>query len=87
MQGIAAPGHSAIAYFAEDTIPPVKDSASLRNPNRFISTNNTDTVKKDSVVRVDTLLMSKDSVDAIIKYHADDSGVLIMSSKEMFLYG
>ncbi len=41
----------------------------------------------DSVVKVDTMVMSKDSVDAIIKYHADDSGVLIMSSKNLLLYG
>lgn len=41
----------------------------------------------DSVVHVDTLLMSKDSVDAIVKYHAEDSGVLIASTKELFLYG
>ncbi|HVZ25165.1 MAG TPA: putative LPS assembly protein LptD, partial [Sediminibacterium sp.] len=31
--------------------------------------------------------MSKDSVDAIVRYQAQDSGVLIMSSKDMFLYG
>ncbi|MEN9685206.1 MAG: hypothetical protein RLZZ28_992 [Bacteroidota bacterium] len=52
-----------------------KPDSSLSNPN------------KDSLVRVDTLVMSKDSVDAIIRYKAADSGVLIMESKELFLYG
>lgn len=87
VQGVAASGHVTSRFFAADTSLPVKDSSTNRSLIRKISKNSQDTVKKDSVIRVDTLLMSKDSVDAIIKYHADDSGVLIMSSKEMFLYG
>lgn len=41
----------------------------------------------DSLSRADSIRMSKDSVDAIVRYQAQDSGVLIMSSKDMFLYG
>ncbi len=41
----------------------------------------------DSVVHIDTLMMSKDSVDAIVKYHAEDSGVLIVATKQLTLYG
>lgn len=41
----------------------------------------------DSVVKVDSIVMSKDSVDAIIKYHADDSGVLVVDTKMLQLYG
>lgn len=69
-----------------DTIPKnsAKDSL-LHTPAKIIS----DSVKgKDSlVIKVDTVKMSKDSVDAIVKYHADDSGILIMSTKDLFLYG
>ena len=36
---------------------------------------------------VDTLNVSKDSLDAPVKYKAQDSGVLIISTKEFFLYG
>ena len=51
------------------------------------------TVKlKDSVKVVDssniqTLRMSKDSLDAVVDYNAADSGVMIMKTKEFFLYG
>jgi hypothetical protein len=68
-----------------DTVPykrPV-DSAKTGAANKKDSLKNS----PDSVIRVDTLRMSKDSVDAIIKYHADDSGVLIIPTKELFLYG
>lgn len=43
--------------------------------------------KPDSVIHVDTLIMSKDSVDAVIKYHAEDSAVMQVSNKNLFLYG
>ncbi len=43
---------------------------------------------KDSMqIKTDTLKMSKDSIDAPIKYQAEDSGVLIMTTKEFYLYG
>jgi len=51
----------------------------------------TDTIKrKDSVIvknRIDTLHISKDSLDAPVHYSAEDSGVLIIPTKEFFLYG
>ncbi len=43
-----------------------------------------DTTKKNSV---DTLLFSKDSIDAPVKYTAADSGVLIIPTKQFILYG
>ncbi|HVX26528.1 MAG TPA: hypothetical protein VHB70_09320, partial [Parafilimonas sp.] len=43
-----------------------------------------DTIKKNSV---DTLLFSKDSIDAPVKYTAADSGVLIIPTKQFVLYG
>ena len=43
--------------------------------------------KKKVVVTIDSLNVSKDSLDAPVKYKAQDSGVLIISTKEFFLYG
>ncbi len=43
-----------------------------------------DTVNK---ITKDTLQMSKDSLDAPVKYEAKDSGVMILSSNEFILYG
>lgn len=43
---------------------------------------------KDSIqFKTDTLKISKDSIDAPIKYNAEDSGVLVISTREFFLYG
>jgi len=45
-------------------------------------------VLKDSMkIKTDTLKISKDSIDAPIKYNAEDSGVLVISTREFFLYG
>ncbi len=45
-------------------------------------------IRNDSMrIKTDTLKMSKDSIDAPIKYQAEDSGVLIVSTKEFYLYG
>ncbi len=43
--------------------------------------------KIDSITKIDTLSISKDSLDAPIKYEASDSGVLIIPTKEFYLYG
>ena len=45
------------------------------------------TKRKDSIVLVRSLRMSKDSLDAIVDYNALDSGVMIIKTKEFFLYG
>jgi LPS-assembly protein len=45
-----------------------------------------DTTKSDST-RVTNIRMSKDSFDGIVDYNATDSGVMIMKTKEFFLYG
>ena len=45
-------------------------------------------ILKDSMkIKTDTLKISKDSIDAPIKYNAEDSGVLVISTREFFLYG
>ncbi|GAC1442512.1 MAG: putative LPS assembly protein LptD [Sediminibacterium sp.] len=43
--------------------------------------------KQDSANHSDTLRISKDSIDAPIKYSAQDSGVLVMDTREFILYG
>ncbi len=43
--------------------------------------------KGDSINTIDTLGISKDSLDAPITYKASDSGVLIIPTKEFILYG
>jgi hypothetical protein len=75
-----------------DTVPPKKpalqkiisiDSAKKKNAI-------TDTLKKknDSTInKTDTLSLSKDSLDAPVQYKAQDSGVLILSTKRFILYG
>jgi LPS-assembly protein len=43
---------------------------------------------KDTIINtLDTLKISKDSIDAPVHYSAEDSGVLIISTKEFLLYG
>jgi hypothetical protein len=46
-----------------------------------------DTVKMVDSSNIQTLRMSKDSLDAVVDYNAADSGVMIMKTKEFFLYG
>jgi hypothetical protein len=70
-----------------DTVPPVKQPKSRDTANE----NETDTtvIGNDTakITMVDTADFSKDSIDAPIDYTADDSGVLIIPSKQMMLYG
>ncbi|HEY6977445.1 MAG TPA: putative LPS assembly protein LptD [Chitinophagaceae bacterium] len=70
-----------------DTVPLVKQPTSPDTTNE----NETDTtITGNDTARtgtLDTLDFSKDSIDAPIDYKADDSGVLIIPSKQMMLYG
>ena len=74
-----------------DTIRPVSKNDSLS----ALSINNKDTTKlpgKDSLAvrqKVDTfsLKLSKDSMDAPLKYEAEDSVVVLIQSKKILLYG
>ena len=45
------------------------------------------TVKKTDTTLAKSLRISKDSIDTPVKYTAADSGVMIMSTKEFYLYG
>jgi len=80
-----------------DSPPPVKrpeiiDTAAKKNPVAVIDSTNafTDTTLNDSLAQLtDTLnvKLSKDSLTAPVTYAADDSGVLIIPTKEFILYG
>jgi LPS-assembly protein len=90
---VHASGHGRkpfVSFFnGMDTVPVKVKNDSSKTIIKKIIPKDTAATKSglDSVVRVDTLMMSKDSIDAIVKYHAEDSGVLIMSTKAMYLYG
>ena len=66
----------------KDTTLPVQDTLIKSNGDTLITKN--DSVK---IITIDTLDFSKDSIDSQIDYTADDSGVLIISSKQFMLYG
>jgi LPS-assembly protein len=72
---------------SEDTTVPTKPA----KPQNFENKLKADTSKltKDSgkVLVIDTLKFSKDSLDAPIKYVAQDSGVLQIADKKFILYG
>ncbi len=80
--------HLSNITFTRDTVPAKnsKDSLPKPTPQRLFSSD-TLTSRPDSVSKTDTIQMSKDSIDAIIKYHAEDSGVLKVATKELILYG
>src|SRR5258708_28891095 len=74
-------------YPATDTIPPLPNIDTLTDSNFrkiFISNNLTDSI----VPKVDTLNVkaSKDSLDAPVVYHADDSMLLDVTTKKIILY-
>jgi hypothetical protein len=64
-----------------DTIPASADS-SRRKPGLRDST-----VQPRKIATIDTIRISKDSIDAPIKYTAEDSGVLKIETREFLLYG
>ncbi len=62
-----------------DTVPAKK--------NVQIIDTNKPKIKDTLVATIDTIKISKDSIDAPVNYSAEDSGVLIISTKEFILYG
>ena len=78
-------------FFSSDTIPRLNIqqkgiNANLLPPKNAIVDTSLGN-KTDSVQKIDTLNISKDSLDAPISYEASDSGVLIIPTKEFTLYG
>ena len=75
-----------------------KKSASVKNSagstkkdstiKKVFNADSTETLKNTNTVNtIDSIKISKDSLDAPVKYIASDSGVFIISTKEFFLYG
>ncbi len=87
------PVKSNKGLFNKKQVTSQADSNMFKNirPNKLLDTSklNMDTtgIKKDSIKPVQILRVSKDSIDAPVNYNATDSGVMIMSTKEFFLYG
>ena len=71
----------------KDTLPPGKDTLlKIRHDTgsgRIDTTSLVDSLKP----KIDTINISKDSLDAPVNYTAEDSGVLIIPSKQFILYG
>jgi len=72
-----------------DTIPSKKITADTLKPEDTTVQILADTSINDTARRfsADTLLFSKDSLDAPVSYTAQDSGVLIIPDKQFYLYG
>lgn len=69
----------------KDTIPNKKDTIPGK---KLLSGKDSLNSGKDSMVStVDTIRISRDSIDAPIMYVAEDSGVLIVPTREFLLYG
>ncbi len=72
-----------------DTVPAISPKDTLRPSGRLI--NKPDSLVKkspgDSIAVTDTIRISKDSIDAPVKSHADDSAVLLIPGKQFVLYG
>ncbi|MCW3088780.1 MAG: LPS-assembly protein LptD, partial [Sediminibacterium sp.] len=66
---------------------PKKDTLVINPSNRVVVDSSGRRQGKDSVAVVDSFRISKDSLDVPIKYRADDSGVLIISTRDFYLYG
>ena len=65
----------------------------LFNPKPKVKLNDTSLKKTDTTIKktdtsfVKSIRISKDSIETPVNYNAADSGVMIMSTKEFFLYG
>lgn len=85
-------GHrkSFVAFLTQyDTIPAktAKDTIVISRSRTIRADSSVKKSGVDSVILIDTLKISKDSIDVPIKYHADDSGVLIIPTRQFLLYG
>jgi len=75
-----------------DTAIPVKSGRTLSKDTAVNNSYNDTIIKKDSLQRaqkIDTfnVKMSKDSLDGPVNYEAEDSGVLIIPTRQFILYG
>ncbi len=79
---------SFLTQSARDTVPAKPQIDTLKRDSIRRALGDTAVVPRtDSVPVVDTMNISKDSLEAPVKYHADDSAVVMVSSRDVFLYG
>jgi LPS-assembly protein len=93
-----SPNHFFNSLTAFDTIPKprvITPTSIQRSPS---AVQRDTSIRRDSVrskrdttvvqqITVDSIKLSKDSLDAPIKYSASDSGVLLIPTKQFYLYG
>ncbi len=72
------------AFPKNDTLPQKNGIINAPDSLFYKDTANADSTKRQ---RIDSLLISKDSLESPIEYSAEDSGVLIMDSQKFYLYG
>ena len=70
-----------------DSFPLKKIIADTLKPVDSIANISDSLIDSSQITKVDTTLFSKDSLDAIVNYTAEDSGVLIIPTKQFILYG
>ncbi|HEY2726075.1 MAG TPA: putative LPS assembly protein LptD, partial [Parafilimonas sp.] len=70
-----------------DSVPLKKIIADTLKPADSIKSTSDSLIDSGKIIKVDTTLFSKDSLDAPINYTADDSGVLVIPTKQFILYG
>ena len=78
--------HPFLSVHRYDTVPVL-----LKKDSVVYKIKGTDTTgdksAPDSLAVRDTIKISKDSIDAPVKYHSDDSSVLLVKGKQFILYG
>ena len=80
--------HSPLTGFI-DTIPVTKVAYGTDNPSIRYYRNNTLPTRFQDHQKVDTFISKiiKDSLDAPVKYYAEDSAVVLIKEKKILLYG
>lgn len=69
-------------------VPQLQAQTLSSNTTKSLNDTLSKPIPTDSMrIKTDTLKISKDSIDAPIKYNAEDSGVLVISTREFILYG
>lgn len=94
-QATSGTGRGFYRFFSgSDTIPLQKTDTPRRILLKSDAGRNDTSSRKDStsrrdslVSKVDSVLISSDSLDAIIRSHAEDSGVLVVDKNQFYLYG
>lgn len=77
-----------LTCFIESTMNPVKAQIATKPANITPRRDTLIVKQKDSLqTKIDTVAVSKDSLDAPVQYEAADSGVIIVPTKEFILYG